>query len=105
MIPRSNKSSTPAYTEIKDGTKTISTSGTAVKLTDFTTCAHVFITAKSDNSGTIVIGGSTVVAALATRRGTPLDPGDTMDFPINDLSKIYVDSTSSGDKVTFTYLL
>ncbi len=37
-----------------------------------TPCKKVTITAETDNTGIVVIGGSTVVAALGTRQGTPL---------------------------------
>ncbi|MCD6149002.1 hypothetical protein J7J18_06550 [bacterium] len=103
MIPLSDRAFIAGYSEIGDGSKTVSTAGTRVALGSGS-CCHVFITAKSDNSGTIVVGGNTVVAALANRRGIPLDPGDTIDFPIDDLSKVYIDATSNGDGVTYLYL-
>ncbi len=84
----------------------VATAGTAVTLVASTTPAkEVTIVAETDNTGVIVVGGSTVVASLATRQGVPLSAGDafTMSVPGNDLEKIYLDSTVNGDGVTYLY--
>ena len=91
------------YSGISNGRKVVTTAGTAVTLASSTTCRKVDITAETDNTGVIVVGGSTVVAALATRQGTPLNAGDTLSVFITNLSSVYLDSTVSGDGVTFTY--
>ena len=96
-------STTSANTGVGDGRKVTVTAGTALALASSTTCKQVIITAETDNTGYVVIGGSTVVAALATRRGTPLNPGDSVAIEIRDRSKVYLDSIVSGDGVTFTY--
>lgn len=88
---------------VGDGRKVVATAGTAEALATSTSCKSVTITAETDNTGVISVGGSTVVAALATRRGTPLNAGDSMSIGINDLSKIYLDTTVNGDGVTYTY--
>jgi hypothetical protein len=64
----------------------------------------VVITALSGNTGVIVVGGSGVVASLSTRSGTPLLAGDTVILDVDDLAKVYIDSTVNGEGVSFTYL-
>lgn len=90
-------------TGIGDGRKVVTTAGTALALDTSTPCKKVTITAETDNTGIIVVGGSTVVAALATRRGTPLNAGDSYEFDIDNLADVYLDTTVNGDGVTFTW--
>lgn len=91
------------YSGIGNGRKVVTTAGTAVVLATSTTCRKVDITAETDNTGVIVIGGSSVIAALATRQGTPLNAGDTLSVFITNLATVYLDSTVSGDGVTYNY--
>lgn len=92
------------YSSMKDNTRSVATAGTAVQLSATNTlCEKVEITAKINNVGFIVVGGSTVVAAQATRRGTPLAQGDTMTLYVDNLSKIYLDAENSGDGVTYVF--
>lgn len=91
-------------TTVEDGRKVVTTSGTAVALAASTACKEVVVTAETDNTGIVVVGGSTVVAALSTRRGTPLAAGDSMTLRISNLANVFIDSTVNGDGVTFTYL-
>jgi len=62
----------------------------------------VAITAETDNTGVITVGGSAVVGALATRKGVPLAVGDSVTLPINNLSDVYLDTTVNGDGVTYS---
>ena len=92
------------YTNIQDNNQTVTTAGTRVQLnTTAIRCSKVTITARISNAGEVVVGGSTVVAAVATRRGTTLFQGDSVTLYVNDLSKIYVDAVTSGDRVEYTY--
>jgi hypothetical protein len=50
-----------------------------------------------------VVGGSTCIALLATRQGTPLEAGDSYSIDIDDLADVFIDATVSGEGVTFTY--
>lgn len=84
------------------GRKFVTTAGTAVQLAASTAIESVAITAETDNTGYIVVGDSAVVAALATRKGTPLSAGDTMSIDTDDLADVYIDATVSTDGVTFT---
>lgn len=89
--------------ELIDGRQTVTTGGTRVQLsTTSTAIIEVAITAETDNTGIIVVGGSTVVASLSTRRGTPLQAGETVVLGVNDLAKVYLDTTVNTDGVTYT---
>lgn len=86
-----------------DGRQVVTTAGTRVQLsTTQTSVLEVTITAETDNTGYIVVGGATVVASLSTRRGTPLSAGDSYTVAVNDLSDVYIDSTVNGDGVTYS---
>jgi len=93
------------YETIADGRRVVTTAGTRVALAAASTpCKFVVITAETDNTGNITVGSSTVVAALATRQGIPLAADDSIGFPIDNLTDVYLDSTINGDGVTFVYL-
>lgn len=92
-----------SFGSIGDGRKVVTTAGTAVALATTTAIKRVYIQAETDNTGVIVVGGSTVVASLATRRGITLNAGDCITLDIDDLADVYIDSTVNGDGVTFTY--
>lgn len=94
-----------AQNSIVDGRKVVTTAGTAVALGTTTAIKKIYVQAETDNTGVIVIGNSTVVASLATRRGIALNAGDTIEIDIYDLADLYIDSTVNGDGVTFTYFV
>lgn len=103
-----NTTSTPVFiqhntTSVGTGRKVVATAGTREALASSTTCKWVLITAETDNTGLVVVGGSSVVAALATRQGNPLYAGDTVVIPVDNLADLQLDSTVSGDGVTYTY--
>lgn len=87
------------------GRKALTTAGTREALVGSATKARqVLIQYAEGSSGTICIGGVTVVAALATRNGFALSgPGDWVELEVADLADVYIDSTVSGDAVTFNY--
>jgi len=88
---------------VGDGRKVVASAGTAEALAASTACQKVDIQAELDNTGIIVVGGSTVVAAAGTRRGIALRAGDSYEFEIDNLADIYIDATVNGEGVTFTY--
>lgn len=90
-------------TTIGDGRTTVTTAGTAVALATSTSCRIVDIMAETDNTNYVVVGGSTVDATLATRRGIPLMRGQSIHLLIDDLRKIYIDSLVDGEGVTYIY--
>ena len=86
------------------GRKVVAASATAERLATATKCTSVTLTAETDNTGIVAVGSSAVVAALATRTGIPLSAGDSVTIPVVDLSDIWLDTTVSGDGVTFVYV-
>lgn len=94
------------FTRIIDGSKDVTTAGTAVQLSATSQkVSKVDITAKLTNGGFVVVGSSTVVAVAATRRGTPLANGNTLTMHIDNLNKVYIDSETDGDGVTYSAYL
>ena len=90
---------------ITDGRKVVAAAGTRVQLETTSRIVNfIIITAETNNTGNIIVGASTVIAALTTRRGTPLNAGDSMSLGGVDLATVYLDSTVSGDGVTYTDL-
>lgn len=93
-----------SYPNIRDGRLAVTVAGTPQKLESTNTpCKKVDITAFTSNTGFVVIGDKTVIAATATRRGTPLMAGQTLTMYVQDLSVIYADAEVAGEGVTFTY--
>lgn len=83
------------------GTTTITTSGTAVVLKTNTTCSRVVITAQDTNTGTVYVGASDVLAS--SKNGIPLTPLSSITLDVSNTDLVYLDSTASGDKVSFIY--
>jgi len=94
-----------AIATVVDGRKVVTTAGTAVALGSTTAIKKIYVQAETDNTGVIVIGASTVVASLSTRRGIALNAGDSIEIDIDDLADLFIDSTVNGDGVTFTYFV
>lgn len=93
-------------TNISDGRKTVTTGGTAVALSaSIVWCKQLDVTAETDNTGIVVIGGSSVVASLSTRRGVPLNAGDTWTAYDVSLAEVFIDSTVNTDGVTFAAVI
>jgi len=88
-------------TTVVDGRQVVTTAGTRVKFADVP-CERVDITALSSNTGIVVIGAVTCVAAAGTRRGTPLVANQAYSIEIDNLNKLYIDSTVSGEGVSYT---
>jgi hypothetical protein len=79
------------------------TAGTRVAL-GAVKARRVFVEYGEGSSGVIVIGGATVVAALATRNGAVMyGLGDWVELDIADLADVYVDSTVAADWVSLNY--
>jgi hypothetical protein len=87
---------------IGDGSATVVTSGSRIRLSSTSTpITAVMVIAKSGNTGTIWLGGSTV----AVNRGRPLLALQAETIQINDLNKVYIDADTNGSGVTFLYVL
>lgn len=88
-----------------DGAKRVASAGVPVQLNASARGIRaVDITAATSNTGLVVIGATTAIAAAASRRGTPLGPGDTWSQTLQDLTAIWVDAEVSGDGVTFSFI-
>jgi hypothetical protein len=85
--------------DVKDGSKNVTTAGTRVALASTTACQGVLIQAKAANTGIIYVGGSTV----SSTSGIFLYAGESVEISIDNLSKVYIDSSVSGEGVVFTY--
>lgn len=90
------------YRTLVSGLTTVAASGTPVQLTATSTvCKRIDIVAQFGNTGTVYVGDSSVLAS--TKQGMPLTQGSSYTAYVNDISSIYVDSTTSGDKVSYIY--
>jgi hypothetical protein len=86
---------------IGSGRQTVATAGTAVSLASSATIGSIIIVAEFDNTGVMCVGDSGVIADEATRIGIPLNPADATIIVIDDISKIWLDTTVNGDGVTY----
>jgi len=98
---------------ITDGTQAVAVAGTRLALSATSVkVLSIAIRAGSSNTGVIVVGGATVVASYATRRGYPLavnesialNAGHSGDGGALDLADVYIDGTVGTDKVTWMAL-
>jgi len=87
---------------ISCGRQVVTTAGTAVQLGSSTSVDGIIIVAEFDNTGVICVGDISVIADESTRIGVPLHPGDAVILNIDNISKIYIDSTIDSDGVTYT---
>jgi hypothetical protein len=69
-----------------------------------TPCKKVILTAFSDNAACVVFGDSSIIAAIATRIGTPLGKGETIEIAIADAKDIYIAAETLGEGVTANIL-
>jgi hypothetical protein len=82
------------------GSKNVTTAGTAVAIAATQAATWVIVQAKSANTGTIAVGGSGVLAASA---GILLSAGQSVTLLIADVANVFIDSTVNGEGVRFTY--
>lgn len=81
---------------------TVTSAGTRVQLPS-NECKFVDLTAETDNTGYMVVGGASVVASLATRQGRPLIAGETVRYWVTNTNVLYIDSTVNGDGITVAF--
>ena len=91
---------------IVDGRKVVASTATAEALSATDLVVNfIIITAETDNTGVITVGASTVVgAAGVTRRGIPLNAGDSISLGGVNLKDVYLSTTVNGDGVTYLFL-
>lgn len=84
--------------------KAVASAGTQEQITSTSTpIAWVVITAAPGNSGSIAVGGANADATADAELGVSLAAGDSIALPINDLSAVWIDATTSGDEVSGLY--
>lgn len=93
-----------SFPNIGDGIKKVTTAGTSVQVSSSSIpCRKVLIQACPENTDVVVVGASTVVAALSTRRGFALVPGGQVVLAVTDVNKLYLDSVVSGEGISYVY--
>lgn len=85
------------------GVKTVAAAGTDEALAATKIIKWVIVQAQTDNTGIIAVGGAGVDATVATGTGVALTAGTSVTLAIDDLARVYIDSTVSGDGVRYTY--
>lgn len=96
-----------AFGRIVTGTKTVTTSGSAVQVTTVSTpIAGVWLSGDTEGSGgVIVVGDSSVNAIEGSQQGITIVPGNPSIFlPISNLNLLWVDSASDSGKLCYAYL-
>jgi hypothetical protein len=94
---------------LASGRAVVAAGGTAAQIsTSSKACLSVTVTALSTNTGIVVVGGSDVVAAAGTRKGTALEKGQQVKWTseidgVDDLSQVYLDAVVNGEGVSFSY--
>jgi len=86
-------------TGITSGSKNVTTAGTREALGASTPITSVTLTANESNTGVIYVGGSTVDST----NGNPIWAGEVARVVIDDLAKVFIDSSVNGEGVTFNY--
>ena len=93
------------YGKIVTGSKTVTTAGTAVQITTTATPIGGVWLAADMSGGPMAVGDSSVLAANNSQQGVILTPGNQSTFvPINDLSLLWVDAQTSGNKLCYAYV-
>lgn len=91
-------------TGIAHGSKSVTTAGTDEALVGSSTPAKwVEIQARTNNTGWVAIGAAGVDATVGSGSGVLLSAGESRTYPCDNLADIYIDATTSGEGVRFTY--
>ena len=87
-------------TIVGNGVTSVPTAGSAVQLASTSSIKSVTVRALSTNTGLIYIGSSSVSLA----NGFELSPQETVSIDINDPSKLWLDTQTNGNGVSYIYL-
>ena len=79
------------------GIVTCATTGTAVSLGAVTNEGGFFVKPHPDNTDTVWI----FFAGQAKTSGFPLNTGEVMYLPVNDLTNVHMDADVTGEKICF----
>lgn len=96
-VPVSGTVNPTTPSTLRNGQITVASSGTRVPLAGSTAVVSVLVQALSTNTGSIWVGDSTVTVSI----GFELQPGQSTGIAIDNLSKVFVDATTNGDKACF----
>lgn len=88
------------YSILGNGQQTVTTAGTRVQLASSTPTTTITIRAKSTNTGKIYVGTVTVTSS----NGFILSASETVSIDLDNLSKVYIDSSVNGEGVSYIYL-
>ena len=91
-------------TGIGHGVETVDAVATAQPIAGSTPAKVVIVQAQTDNTGAIAVGGSGVLATVATGTGVLLYAGDSVTLEVDNLADVYIDATIQDEGVRFTYL-
>ena len=83
------------------GVKVVAVAGTDEVLAATRMVKWVIIQAQTDNTGIIAVGAAGVDGTVATGNGIALAAGASLTLAIDDLAKVSIDATVSGDGVRF----
>ena len=61
------------------------------------------IQARSGNTTAVTLGDSNVVATVGSERGITLQPGESVQIRVKDVSSLYLDAVTAGEGVSFIY--
>jgi len=87
---------------MKSGTTTVTTAGTAVRLNnDGQTAKKIDVQSLPTNTDTIYIGASNTSAVAGSEIGIGLEPGDVYTINFTSPEAVFVDAVVSGEKVTW----
>jgi len=86
-------------TSVQGGQLNVVTAGTRVNLPS-QACKAVSIAANPTNAGYIYLGDVTVDST----HGRTLSAGATIDLAINDLSRLYIDSSVNGEGISYLWV-
>lgn len=89
------------FSSFAGATATVASSGTAVQLANHA-CSQVIIVANSSNGGVVYVGGSDVKAS--SKNGLELQPTASVELNLSNTNLAWIDSTNSGDTISYTYL-
>lgn len=106
LVDANGNDISPVAASIVSGTKTVTTAGTAVRITATpTTIKGIWVNADLLAGIVVTVGDSSVVGNASGMKGIVLTPGNPPIFlPINDLSLLWVDAQSNGGKLAYLYM-
>jgi len=94
----------PSGRFIKSGVITVTAAGTPHRFTTGdVACSSVLVSADIGNTeGPMVVGDSNVVASSGAQRGVIVIPGnDPVSIAVGNLSALWVDAMTNGDKLCY----